>query len=194
MRLGAIIRHHSLHWRTLCGFGSSWCSCSVLVAPGCCVSEGGRPFALTNKSSCAWTVTGLIKLALPAGKANPAPPVGPALGAKVRTALWSAEGSRPLPRTPRLSGVRVRAAGREHHGLLQRVQRGHPGQSGHHHPRRNHRLRGASLLPAFPCPATGCYSVVWWHGGATCPSPSCSVLPPCGPPVFAKVASQAARC
>ena len=29
------------------------------------------------------TVTGLIKLALQAGKANPAPPVGPALGAKV---------------------------------------------------------------------------------------------------------------
>lgn len=29
-------------------------------------------------------MTGLIKLALPAGKANPAPPVGPALGAKVR--------------------------------------------------------------------------------------------------------------
>lgn len=28
-------------------------------------------------------VTGLIKLALQAGKANPAPPVGPALGAKV---------------------------------------------------------------------------------------------------------------
>lgn len=27
-------------------------------------------------------VTGMIKLALPAGKANPAPPVGPALGAK----------------------------------------------------------------------------------------------------------------
>lgn len=32
------------------------------------------------------TVTGMIKLALPAGKANPAPPVGPALGAKVRRA------------------------------------------------------------------------------------------------------------
>lgn len=33
----------------------------------------------------AWcAVTGLIKLALQAGKANPAPPVGPALGAKVR--------------------------------------------------------------------------------------------------------------
>ncbi len=29
------------------------------------------------------TVTGMIKLALAAGKANPAPPVGPALGAKV---------------------------------------------------------------------------------------------------------------
>ena len=28
-------------------------------------------------------VTGMIKLALPAGKANPSPPVGPALGAKV---------------------------------------------------------------------------------------------------------------
>ena len=30
------------------------------------------------------TVSGYIKLALPAGKANPAPPVGPALGAKVK--------------------------------------------------------------------------------------------------------------
>ena len=29
-------------------------------------------------------VTGMIKLALQAGKANPAPPVGPALGAKVQ--------------------------------------------------------------------------------------------------------------
>ena len=28
-------------------------------------------------------MTGIIKLALDAGKANPAPPVGPALGAKV---------------------------------------------------------------------------------------------------------------
>ena len=28
-------------------------------------------------------MTGMVKLALPAGKANPAPPVGPALGAKV---------------------------------------------------------------------------------------------------------------
>ena len=34
-------------------------------------------------SLCFAAVTGLIKLALQAGKANPAPPVGPALGAKV---------------------------------------------------------------------------------------------------------------
>lgn len=31
---------------------------------------------------CACTVTGVIKLALEAGKATPAPPVGPALGSK----------------------------------------------------------------------------------------------------------------
>lgn len=35
-------------------------------------------------------VTGKIKLALAAGKANPAPPVGPALGSKVRSALCGA--------------------------------------------------------------------------------------------------------
>jgi hypothetical protein len=34
---------------------------------------------------CAFlTVTRVIKIALPAGKANPAPPVGPALGSAVR--------------------------------------------------------------------------------------------------------------
>lgn len=44
----------------------SWLVCESLVAP------------VRN------AVTGMIKLALPAGKANPAPPVGPALGAKVR--------------------------------------------------------------------------------------------------------------
>ena len=45
-----------------------------------------------RRAGCHWevqlswsflAVAGLIKLALPAGKANPAPPVGPALGAKV---------------------------------------------------------------------------------------------------------------
>ncbi len=38
-------------------------------------------------SLCFAAVTGLIKLALQAGKANPAPPVGPALGAKVTCLL-----------------------------------------------------------------------------------------------------------
>ena len=43
---------------------------------------------LLNRGAVLWSaVTGLIKLALPAGKANPAPPVGPALGAKVCCAL-----------------------------------------------------------------------------------------------------------
>ena len=40
-----------------------------------------RLFADTLESLCA--VVGMIKLALQAGKANPAPPVGPALGSKV---------------------------------------------------------------------------------------------------------------
>ncbi len=40
---------------------------------------------LSNNVPRCHAVTGMIKLALPAGKANPAPPVGPALGAKVRT-------------------------------------------------------------------------------------------------------------
>ena len=31
-------------------------------------------------------ITGYVKLQVPAGKANPSPPVGPALGAKVRRA------------------------------------------------------------------------------------------------------------
>eukprot|EP00891_Asterochloris_glomerata_P006214 jgi/Astpho2/6214/Aster-03621 len=44
-------------------------------------------------------VAGLIKLALPAGKANPAPPVGPALGAKVglvERVASAAQRGRPL--------------------------------------------------------------------------------------------------
>lgn len=42
--------------------------------------EAGGP---SDNALCCHAVTGMIKLALPAGKANPAPPVGPALGAKV---------------------------------------------------------------------------------------------------------------
>ncbi|DBA70135.1 TPA: putative plastid ribosomal protein l11 [Trebouxia sp. C0005] len=44
------------------------------------VRTSGRPQRCVT--SMASKVTGLIKLALQAGKANPAPPVGPALGAK----------------------------------------------------------------------------------------------------------------
>ena len=43
-------------------------------------------------------ILGLIKLQIPAGKANPSPPVGPALGQK----------------------------GLEHYGILQGFQRSHP--------------------------------------------------------------------
>ena len=35
-------------------------------------------------TSMAAKIAGYIKLAIEAGKANPAPPIGPALGAKVR--------------------------------------------------------------------------------------------------------------
>ena len=41
-------------------------------------------FHIFLQSGLCPAVTGIIKLALDAGKANPAPPVGPALGAKVR--------------------------------------------------------------------------------------------------------------
>lgn len=44
------------------------------------------------------TVSGYIKLALPAGKANPAPPVGPALGAKV--SLCRERGAACVEKTP----------------------------------------------------------------------------------------------
>ena len=42
-----------------------------------------RPCRTSSYLVYSAAVTGLIKLALQAGKANPAPPVGPALGAKV---------------------------------------------------------------------------------------------------------------
>ena len=59
--------------------------------PLAAVSAGGGPPQETrapthspSPPSPPPSVSGYIKLALPAGKANPAPPVGPALGAKVR--------------------------------------------------------------------------------------------------------------
>lgn len=47
------------------------------------VDNFGPSSTRTRLTDLLATVTGMIKLALQAGKANPAPPVGPALGAKV---------------------------------------------------------------------------------------------------------------
>ena len=47
---------------------------------------------------CVNAVTGKIKLALPAGKANPSPPVGPALGSKVCSLCAIAHVSAEHPR------------------------------------------------------------------------------------------------
>ncbi len=70
-------------------------------------------------------VTGKIKLALAAGKANPAPPVGPALGSKVGQLGCAASvaclraACRPRTTNHTLSWH----AGCQHHGILQGVQR-----------------------------------------------------------------------
>ena len=196
---------------------------SVAVAPAAGARRGSRCV-----TSMAAKIAGYIKLAIEAGKANPAPPIGPALGAKVRflrlfpPVRWSGERSgrnagggkvpgdalatitRPLERavrarvgclmgiptpSPRVLGAspsrrpRARVSRRaetltlfaffaspyltlkrdrisnadrpapsrpflpypgcEHHDVLQGVQRQDPGPGGHHHPRRDHRLRGA---------------------------------------------------
>ena len=65
-------------------------------------------------SAAPTAVVGKLKLALEAGKANPAPPVGPALGARVRWPLDLARG---------VYAHRYPPAGCEHHELLQRIQR-----------------------------------------------------------------------
>ena len=57
-----------------------------------------------------------------------------------------AQGSPAPPPRP----APLRCAGREHHGVLQGVQRGHAGQGRHHHPRGDHRVRGAPCPPAPP--------------------------------------------
>jgi len=48
------------------------------------VAPGSRKAGSRCVTSMAAKVAGYIKLAIEAGKANPAPPIGPALGAKVR--------------------------------------------------------------------------------------------------------------
>ncbi len=47
------------------------------------IAETATPWSLRLNMVWLRAVTGKIKLALAAGKANPAPPVGPALGSKV---------------------------------------------------------------------------------------------------------------
>lgn len=67
---------------------------SVAVAPAAGARRGSRCV-----TSMATKIAGYIKLAIEAGKANPAPPIGPALGAKVRflrlfpPVRWSGERS-----------------------------------------------------------------------------------------------------
>ena len=70
-------RHCAGHAQWVCPFSS----CFTARPAGVCHL---RFCHLEVQSSCPFlAVAGMIKLALPAGKANPAPPVGPALGAKV---------------------------------------------------------------------------------------------------------------
>jgi hypothetical protein len=82
-------------WRALGSPRRRQLACGACDCP--CVHSSNRPIvcAAPTELDCLWvarvhwrcaahTVTGKIKLELVAGKANPAPPVGPALGAKVR--------------------------------------------------------------------------------------------------------------
>ena len=57
-----------------------WPKLSLGVAAGARSKSGGSRCVTTMAAKIA----GYIKLAIEAGKANPAPPIGPALGAKVR--------------------------------------------------------------------------------------------------------------
>lgn len=51
------------------------------------VASTGRSKGSRCVTSMAAKIAGYIKLAIEAGKANPAPPIGPALGAKVRALI-----------------------------------------------------------------------------------------------------------
>ena len=75
--------------------------------------ERGRRYS-EDVERMAKKVVGFIKLQIPAGQANPAPPVGPC----------------------------ARTAPGQHHAVLPGVQRPDAGQDGHHHPGRDHGLRG----------------------------------------------------
>ena len=62
-------------------------------------APGSRRGGSRCVTTMAAKIAGYIKLAIEAGKANPAPPIGPALGAKVR-ARGSVRSRRNLSRTP----------------------------------------------------------------------------------------------
>jgi len=124
--------------------------------------HGGR--GQRRVTTMAAKVAGYIKLAIEAGKANPAPPIGPALGAKVRFPslrflLFPLE----IFFVPRVSVAQVvdaktskygtsekkytdfhnlafETTGCEHHGFLQRVQRENVGSTGDDHSSRNYRF------------------------------------------------------
>ena len=57
------------------------------------VAPGSRKAGSRCVTSMAAKVAGYIKLAIEAGKANPAPPIGPALGAKVRSRTDTTHGA-----------------------------------------------------------------------------------------------------
>lgn len=130
------------------------------LVPRSVFSTVSSPQAL-KRAVCFLAVTGKIKLALTAGKANPAPPVGPALGSKVRNTLGrqlsafsdarQAANEAVATRGRVMMGThasqrsrRARPPGCEHHGFLQGVQRADVENGGRDYPRRDHRLRGQS--------------------------------------------------
>ena len=127
--------------------------------------HGGR--GQRRVTTMAAKVAGYIKLAIEAGKANPAPPIGPALGAKVRFPslrflLFSSRNffspsrvGRASRRRENLKNVVLAArekkytdfhnlafetTGCEHHGFLQRVPRENVGSTGDDHSSRNYRF------------------------------------------------------
>jgi hypothetical protein len=126
--------------------------------------HGGR--GQRRVTTMAAKVAGYIKLAIEAGKANPAPPIGPALGAKVRfpslrfllfpsSVNFLRVGRASRRRKPQkyivpqrekkiyftdFNNLAFKTTGCEHHGFLQRIQRENVGSTGDDHSSRNYRF------------------------------------------------------
>lgn len=128
--------------------------------------HGGR--GQRRVTTMAAKVAGYIKLAIEAGKANPAPPIGPALGAKVRFPslrflLFPSSVNFFCPSRVRaqvvdenlknivlqqekkiygtdFNNLAFKTTGCEHHGFLQRIQRENVGSTGDDHSSRNYRF------------------------------------------------------